>query len=126
MNKAGYVDIGTMYELPLDCLRSKLGHTWRLRDCSFALVSESLREMIANRVSSWQPRFEGHTLCQKLDRSHLLTDDLVCWVETPSKKLVDCNGVPYNAYGPCVVAEINLEKVRIHVVSSRVQNPYVS
>lgn len=123
MNKAGWVDICKMYELPLECFRWKPGppdERWHLRDCSFAMIAERTRELIADRVSMWQPRCEGHVLCEKLDYSHLETDDLVCWVESPSKKLVDRNGISYTAYGPCVVTWTNSGKAIINVVSSSV------
>lgn len=118
MNVAGWVDISKLFELPLDCLRPKLGRQrWYLRDCSISLLADRAVLQIADRVARWQPRSPAHVLCQKLDPSRLQIQGLVCWVETVSRRLIDSNGISYAGYGPCILAGHNLGTAKVYDVS---------
>lgn len=120
MNKAGYVDIRKVYELPLKGLSEQRDHgkAWRLRDCSFSLITDLARDAIASLFTSWQPRCATEMLCKKLDLKYLEEDGLICWVEATSKKLVDCNGTSYTGSGPCVVIRKSSATATICVVSA--------
>lgn len=103
MKKPGFVSIETSYEADLLSLREKQGDRWVLRDCSFSLITEKARDIIAGCISRWQPKYKTHILSQKLAFSDAKTNDMLCWVETASKKLVDKNGISYPGCGPCAV-----------------------
>lgn len=108
MNKAGYFDLRNVYELPLSGLSEKRGEnyeSWRLRDCSFSLITDLARNAVATHLTSWQPRHETEVLCKKLDHAYLEEGGLVCWVESASKKLVDSIGTSYTGCGPFVVIQ---------------------
>lgn len=121
MKKPGYVDTSNAYELPLESLREKRGsnyNTWRLRDCSFALVSEMARFSISNLIMTWNFVDGTETLCRKLDQIQLQKNGLLCWVDTASRELTDCNGTAYDGFGPCVMVQSNQGLATIYVVST--------
>lgn len=122
MNKAGYLDIRKVHELPLSCINSYRDpdqRIWRLRDCSFSLIADLARDAIATHFTSWQPRHETEVLCKKLDHTYLEDNGLICWVEPASKKLVDSNGTSYTGCGPCVVIQKSASVVTVCVVRAK-------